>query len=398
MPRMHFTVRSIQSLKSPTSGQIDFWDTGLAGFGLRVSAGGTKTWTIMYRHGNRKRRLKLGTHPTMKLPDARAKAKAALREVEDGKDPASIKQSEKRAETFSELAGEFIERHAKKRKRTWRTDERILKKDIRPEIGSLKAKEVSRADIRRLIDKIAARGAGIQANRTHALLSKIFNWGISVDLVDSNPCRGVVKPGVEKQRERVLADDEIRAVWGACAGEPSVFGKMVQLRLLTAQRGGEIKQMRWPDIDGDWWTIPGEHTKNRLAHRVPLSPLACAILDSIGDRSSTTGLVFPSSKRDGPLGKNWRVDVGIRTRSGVDFVFHDLRRTAASRLTGDLGISRLTVQKVLNHVEPGVTAVYDRHSYDGEKRAALDAWAARLEEIVSGESPPAEKVVRLHSS
>ena len=89
---------------------------------------------------------------------------------------------------------------------------------------------------------------------------------------------------------------------------------------------------------------------------------------------------------------------GALIRSGINFVPHDLRRSVASKLTGDLGISRLTVSKILNHVERGVTAVYDRHSYDKEKRQALDAWGRRLEEILSGETgAQAANVVRLPS-
>ena len=156
--------------------------------------------------------------------------------------------------------------------------------------------------------------------------------------------------------------------------------------------------MRWQDIDGDWWTVPAEHAKNGLAHRVPLSPQSCAAIDEVGDRQTGAGSVFPSARRDGPLVINLRSINRIRKTSGVVFVLHDLRRTAASRMTGDLGVNRLTVSKVLNHVESGITAVYDRHSYDAEKRAALDAWGRRLEQIISGESVADRKVVPIRAT
>ena len=94
--------------------------------------------------------------------------------------------------------------------------------------------------------------------------------------------------------------------------------------------------------------------------------------------------VFPSPSGKGPTTVLWKAAGRIRERSSVEFVPHDLRRTAASRMTGDLVISRLVVSKILNHIETGVTATYDRHSYDAEKRRALDAWSARLQEITSG--------------
>jgi integrase len=84
----------------------------------------------------------------------------------------------------------------------------------------------------------------------------------------------------------------------------------------------------------------------------------------------------------------------IRDRAKVDANPHDLRRTAASLMTG-MGISRLTVAKILNHVERGVTATYDRHSYDAEKRQALEAWGRRLEEIIANEAVEDRKVVQL---
>ncbi len=166
-------------------------------------------------------------------------------------------------------------------------------------IGSRKVKDVERADIRRLLQNITARGATIQANRTHALVSKIFNWAISEDLATVNPVRGIARPGIEQPRDRILTDDEIRAVWNACEQEPLAYGIAVKLRFLTAQRSGEITRMRWQDIDGDWWTVPAEHAKNGLAHRVPLSRQACAEIDSMGDRCSKVHCGIGRSFRTG---------------------------------------------------------------------------------------------------
>ena len=86
----------------------------------------------------------------------------------------------------------------------------------------------------------------------------------------------------------------------------------------------------------------------------------------------------------------------IHETSGVrDFTPHDIRRSVATHLAS-MGVQRLTISKLLNHVERGITAVYERHSYDPEKRAALNAWAARLEQIVSGE-PARAKVIPLRA-
>jgi integrase len=161
--------------------------------------------------------------------------------------------------------------------------------------------------------------------------------------------------------------------------------------LLTAQRRGEVLSLRWQDIDGTWWTIPAEFAKNGRSHRVPLSPEAVAILARL--REGAEGpWVFPSPTADGPIENPQKAVQRLRTCANVrNLRLHDLRRTAASHMTG-MGISRLTVQKLLNHAERDVTAVYDRHSYDPEKRTALEAWDRRLAEIVSGERHGAEVV------
>ena len=154
----------------------------------------------------------------------------------------------------------------------------------------------------------------------------------------------------------------------------------MKLRLVTAQRGKEVINLRWRDLDGDWWTIPGDLAKNGLAHRVPLTVSAIAVLQALrADQSADAEYAFVGVR-------------GKRQRSGVlddlpiaDVRPHDFRRTAASLMTS-AGISRLVVAKVLNHVDRGVTAVYDRHSYDAEKRVALETWDRTLAVILAEKS------------
>ena len=155
------------------------------------------------------------------------------------------------------------------------------------------------------------------------------------------------------------------------------------------------------DFDNAMWTIPAEKAKNNLAHRVPLSSMALGILKDAEGLGGNRRWVFPSPRTDGNItghSVDQAVQRNLATLEVAHFTPHDLRRTASSKMTGDLGISRLTVSKILNHVDRGVTATYDRHSYDHEKRQALDAWGRRLEEIVSGETEErAANVVRLPS-
>jgi integrase len=189
----------------------------------------------------------------------------------------------------------------------------------------------------------------------------------------------------ERQRDRVLTEDEIRRFWAALDEEHAIIAALFRLRLLTAQRGGEILGATWAEMDLDqgWWTIPKERSKNGLAHRVPLSPAAVRILADLRKAVANSSWVFPSPRKAQPhLNHAQKAIERIVERSGVEFRGHDLRRTAASLMVG-AGVPRLVVSKILNHVETGVTAVYDRHSYDAEKRAALDFWGKRVEVIIA---------------
>jgi integrase len=138
------------------------------------------------------------------------------------------------------------------------------------------------------------------ANRIRALLRKIFNWAIISEIVGSNPVYLVPAPGKERQRDRVLTEDELKLIWDAIDADKNdtndshlkikaLSAGIMKLRLLTAQRGAEVMGMEWDEIDTEtgWWTIPGSKTKNGLPHRVPLSKPALAIIKEM--KSLRTG-------------------------------------------------------------------------------------------------------------
>jgi integrase len=303
--------------------------------------------------------------------------------------PARRKQDERRADSFEDFTKVYIEKHAKPMKRTWREDQRMITAELLPRWKNLKPADISRRDVIRLLDAIVDRGSPVQANRVRALISKIYNFGIRRGLAEANPAYMVENPGKETPRDRVLSEDEIRALWKGAEEEGRLIYDTLRLGLLTAQRRGEIIGMTWDEVDlkNGWWTIAGERSKNRLAHRVPLGPQAITILRERRnlDQNRTSSYVFPTrfhGAGDGPTTEIQKVVNRLRKDSGTDFVYHDLRRTAASSMTA-IGISRLVVSKILNHVERGITAVYDRHSYEAEKRAALRQWDQCLAEITA---------------
>ena len=387
--RKTLTHANVEALKPPSSGQIDYWDTRTPGFGVRVSMGGAKSWILMYRRGGRKRRLVLGRFPEMGLADARLSARGHLGDIARGADPAQERVAAKAAETFGELAELYLERHAfvHKRPRSAHEDVLMLNADLLPAWRNRKLLEIKRKDVIALLDEIMRRGAPIHANRVRGLISVMFNFAIGRDLIEYNPAHKVPRPAPERTRDRVLTDDELRRLWVALHQEPLHVAAFFKLALLLAARKSELLGMAWSEVDRStgWWTIPAARAKNNLSHRVPLGPMALDLLRSLNAMHDEQW-VFPG----GRVGRSQAQTQGwvqrIRQNAGLeDFRLHDLRRTAASNLTS-LGIPRLVVSKLLNHAEGGVTRIYDRHSYDAEKRAALLRWEERLSELVTGEN------------
>ena len=382
MPRTRLTHRSIPSLKAGRW-MTDYWDDRLPGFGVRVAQSGRKTFVVRYSGANgRKRRLTLGAYPLLSLADARDRAKEVLSEVVRGEDPQGEKEASRQALTFGELAEVYLERHAKVKKKRWKEDARMLRVDLLPSWKSRPAAGIGRREVSEILDGVVARGAPIMANRVKALISTIYNFGIGRGLVETNPSQGVPLPAKARQRDRVLSDEEMVAVWEALEQEGLIMGATFKMRLLTAQRGSEVLSMRWSDLADGWWTIPAEVAKNGLSHRVPLSPQVLGLLEELRPITGQSEWVFASPRKAGAhITAVQKAAERIVRRCGVEFVPHDLRRTAASFMTS-MRVSRLVVSKILNHVESGITAVYDRHSYDGEKREALELWGERLAELL----------------
>ena len=236
---------------------------------------------------------------------------------------------------------------------------------------------ITRRDVHVLVEKLAER-TPILANRAVAALSKMFRFALDDDLIAASPVVGISRPAPEHARDRVLTADEIRKLWAKFDGLDPTLGAFFKLRLMTAQRGIEVGSMRWQDVDlaTGWWTIPAGVSKNKLQHRVPLTSSVIALLKTLCPADPIrTDYVLAG-------GRGKRQQSEAATRFGVkDFRGHDMRRTAASYMASG-GVPRLTISKILNHVETGVTAVYDRHSYDAEKKAALDWWAVKLTAIL----------------
>lgn len=375
------------------------FDDDMPGFGLRVRAGGKRTWIAQYRLGTKQRRITLGTTETVDPDEARKRAREALAKVSLGADP----QSEKRAarEHASVTLGAVLPRYlayaAPRQKAGHHQDtKRYLERHWGP-LAEMALNTISRATVSHRLGIIASENGLFAANRARAALSAFYAWAIGEGVASANPVIGTHKATDEKPRDRVLSDLELSGVWQAAGSGDA--GAIVRLLILTGQRREEVGGMAWSEVAGDLWSIPKDRAKNSRDHDVPLSPPALAILrDRI--RQDGRDLVFGSGS--GPF-QGWsnakeRLDARIakasEERSGkrapaLPWRLHDLRRTVATRMA-DLGVLPHVVEAVLNHVsghKAGVAGVYNRASYAAEKRAALILWGAHVATLV-GEPKP----------
>jgi integrase len=379
------TVKSVESASAGRDRQ-EIPDGYMRGLYLVVHPTGAKSWAVRYRHDGRPRKYTIGNYPVYDLRAAREAAGKALREVAEGRDPASAKKLT--ADSVDAVVAQFIERHLRRNYRPgpMREAERFLRLHVLENWRDRKVSEIKRADVRDMLERIVVAGTPITANRVHGIVRRLFNWCVEQELIESSPCVGLKPPaGRETPRDRVLSDEELRQVWQAAEKLGLPFGPWVQLLILTGQRRNEVAHMEWGEIDFEkrLWSLPRERVKNNRRHEVPLSPQAIAILERLPRISDR--FVF-SVNGEAPIKGFGRASdyLDELLPNVADWVFHDLRRTVASGMAR-LGISLAIIEKVLNHVSgsfAGIVGVYQRHEFAEEKRAALEKWADHVERLV----------------
>jgi integrase len=273
--------------------------------------------------------------------------------------------------------------------------ERRLRKNVVPVIGAVKISELRRRDLRNVTDTLLRRNAKTEATRVFEDVRGIVRWAVQHEYLDANPLDGMTKPAEATASNRVLTDGEINQLWN---GLPKSLAKSVQcqriikLALTTAQRVGEVAGILQSELDlkAREWRLPGSRTKNGHAHVVPLSDLAIQIIkEAMADAGEGTFL-FPCGK--GSLSPVAVARTILRAnatgRFGIpSWSAHDLRRSCLDNLAR-LGVLPIVIGSIANHrsvTKSGVTFLhYVQHSYEGEKRSALDLWSNRLEAIISG--------------
>lgn len=381
-----------------SSGRDEFlWDTKLSGFGVKVSAGGKRSYVYQFRLGGRKgtaRRITLGEHSNpLDANKARKRAEAFALLVSQGVDPIAAAAEAKRLTidlAFPAYAEKFIESCEGE---GWRKlVSGTLKNHVVPHLNKKSLPQIRKSDITDVLDRLPPKQAALKRN-TFAVLRRLFSWAVGRGDIERSPFDGMEVPPPVPARDRVLTDEEISIIWSAAANAGSLFGPIVRLLIATGQRREEVTQMDWSEVRRAeaLWRLPKERAKNNVAHVVPLNKLAIEVLDRLaqGEKWPRSGAVFMTSGK-GPFTAHARGKKRLDKQTALLaqkplalWRLHDLRRTMATSFQR-LGVRFEVTESALNHVgvsRVGVAAVYQRHDWLKEKTEAFAAWSERLEAI-----------------
>jgi integrase len=380
----HLTKSLVESAVPPKSGQLFLRDDEITGFGLRVTSNGSKSFVWEGRIDGRTCRDTLGRFPDLSVLEARAKALEYKAKIAQGENPVGQRDAERAAlraeKTFAQLVDEYLTLHAKPHKRSWREDERMIRRYLPSSWSSRRLSDFSRHEMVRLHQTIGHEHGRYAANRLVALLRTMFNrarlWGL---LKEENPVRGI-KLFHEEKRERFLTADEIARLNQALMSEPDWrWRAFFPLSLLLGTRRGELITARWADIDFGQavWRLP--NTKSGRPHLLPLPRAAVQILKRLPSRNNSEWL-FPGEKTNSSITAPSNAWQRIRERAGLNgdenvpntaVRQHDLRRTLGSWLAAS-GYSLPLIGRALNHANVSTTAIYARLDLDPVRRALED--------------------------
>lgn len=389
------------------------------GLYLVIGTSGAKTWAYRYRLAGKPRNWTIGRYPAISLADARRRSVEAAAMVERGFDPAGIKAETKDAErarrfVFAVVAREYVDRVAK-HMRTGAVVERMLLgradepdrkrrgKPARPHVlASWQERDIraiTKRDVLDALDALEERGAPIMANRLLARLKPFFAWCVERDILAASPVASLSKPAAERARDRVLTDAELRAVYRAAEHVGYPLGDAVRFLILTGQRRSEVLEAEWRefDLDAGLWTIPRERSKTDKSHVVHLPEPVLEILRALPrtvDGDKPARFLFTTTGRTPFSGVTKALDrlqdaAGDYMPDGEEIApwrLHDLRRTFASGCAR-LGVPVHVTEKALNHTGgsmAGIVAVYQRHDFLDERKAALEGWARFVSALVYG--------------
>src|ERR1700724_119934 len=295
------TIKALENLK-PTDHRREVSDGGMPGLYFVIQPSGKQSWAYRYRFNGRPRKWTIGHCPAIDLKNARELARDALRKGAAGVYPCTEKKAARAAalvptglDLIETVTSRFVAQHAKRKLKpatAWEI-ERLLEKEVVAPWRGRRLSQIGRADIHDLLDGIVTRGSPVTANRTLAWLRRMCSWAIERGIIEVSPCAGIRAPAAETSRDRVLSDDELKAVWQAADALETPYNGFVKLLILTGARRSEVAGMMWREIDFDakLWTLPAARAKNATEYQIPLSDSAAEIPRAVPAIASA-GLCF----------------------------------------------------------------------------------------------------------
>jgi integrase len=360
-----------------------YWDAALPSFGLVVTERGAKSYVVQYRSGRISRRYTINS--VLGLEDARREARAVLGQVARGHDPVVERRrtSEASKNTLRAVCERYLVREGGKL-RTTAKRQANLQRLVYPVLGDRQIDDIKRSDINALLDDIEDQRGAAMADQILATLRRICNWhAIRDDQFRTPFVRGMARRKPEqRERDRILTDDELRAVWRTAEVFPSPWGQFIRFLLLTACRRTEASAMTWGELSNGNWTIPRERYKTNTEVKLPMSKVALSVLAEI-PRIEGCEFVFTTDGRTPISGfSTFKLKFDIAC-SVKDWRLHDLRRSARSLLSR-AGVNSDIAERCLGHALPGIRGVYDRHRYLDEMRHAFEVLSAQIQVVLEG--------------
>jgi integrase len=386
MARRTLTDKAVSSLK-PKAKRYAVPDPQLPGHYVRVTPNGANSFAAVARDPSGKQVWHtIGSASLYKIDDARELARTAIKAIKAGEDRAG-------PQSLDAVADQWFKRHVEaKGLRSARHLRAYFDSHIWPAWTGRDFEYIRRGDVANLLDEIEDRNGPTAADYALRITRAICNWYAARHENYGSPIvRGMRRSNPkERARDRILSDDEIRAVWKRAA-ENGTFGGFVRMLLLTGQRKTKVATMRWEDIKDGVWTIPSEKREKGNAIELKLPDVAIEIIKA-QPRFDGNPYVF-AGQGNSPMGGLSRRKKSFERKLPAmpQWGLHDLRRTARS-LMSRAGVRPDIAERVLGHVMNGVEGIYDRHRYDEEKAHALKSLAGLIEKIVN---PPSGNVLEL---
>lgn len=411
MAKGRVTTGAVKSL-TPAANDVFLWDDVRAGFGVKCTPAGKKVFILQYRMGGRgskTQRYTIGAWGPWTVDKAEKEASRLLLLIDQGTNPASEKKERKRQSVdllFEKIAAEYLERRVKpSTPKSYEFTESILRLHITPALKGKALPTITKAELLAMLNRLPVNSLALRRN-VFAVVRAFFRWAKGEGHISLNPVADMNTPPPVESRDRVLSVDEIKLVWRAMSALPYPFGPWQRLLLILGQRRNETAGMDWSELNrsAGEWIVPGRRTKNGQTHLVPLSDLAIETIDALAGskdwpkrgpvfstRKDTSISGFSKAKRllDTKTAEIIAVDAakcGGEPHAMEAWRLHDLRRTAATHMQAQR-VPSDWIEAVQNRLsgegKKGSAKVYQRYTYQDEKREALQRWGEYLHSLVT---------------